>query len=210
MQVKGLTEAQIDKVLKSLDMVKRNGFSKKGRFLIFGAQPETARSKYARRSPDLRGFDGEIWHKGHRLKALCSHGWRDLIFALFDAGAIRVDTSQGRWENKEAFEYDLYDLFCVNVGSAIFPVEMRMLCEHEASHLEPITKPRNKFQKAKTRTDKSGNVSGTINQKDLDSTCWLVQMFGTDRCKDCDLLNTPNCGGSPKVKKYLKTNLAKA
>lgn len=63
----------------------------------------------------------------------------------------------------------------------------------------------NRFQKGKTRTDKNGTVSGFINQKDLDSSCWSVQMYGTDHCKTCEFLHTGECGGSPEVKDYLKT-----
>ena len=62
----------------------------------------------------------------------------------------------------------------------------------------------NKFQKGTVVFDNPNCV--TINQKDLDSSCWLVQFGGTDACKTCELLNTPDCGGTKEVKEYLKVN----
>lgn len=35
----------------------------------------------------------------------------------------------------------------------------------------------------------------TIQASKLTPDCWLVQMFGIARCKECESLNTPNCGG---------------
>jgi len=41
----------------------------------------------------------------------------------------------------------------------------------------------------------SKHVSKTINQGDLTSECWMVQMFGTLRCETCEFKDTPECGG---------------
>jgi len=37
--------------------------------------------------------------------------------------------------------------------------------------------------------------SKIINQSDLTSECFLIQAWGIERCKDCEALNTPDCGG---------------
>ena len=138
MKSRNVSQEAIESILKDLDMVTESGFTQEGRFLRFHPQPTNSRAKYARKSAPMFNLHGEVIRKGRRLKALCSHGWRDLIFALFNAGANRINTSQGKWESKGDFTRELYDLFCVNVGSRMFPVEMRELCEHDASHLETV------------------------------------------------------------------------
>lgn len=35
----------------------------------------------------------------------------------------------------------------------------------------------------------------TVRQADLTSECWTVQVWGLDACKDCEFLNTEDCGG---------------
>ncbi len=34
-----------------------------------------------------------------------------------------------------------------------------------------------------------------INQKTLSAECWLVQVWGTEVCKECSSHNTKECGG---------------
>lgn len=35
-----------------------------------------------------------------------------------------------------------------------------------------------------------------IRQSDLTSECWTIQMWGIEACKDCEALNTKECGGA--------------
>jgi len=35
----------------------------------------------------------------------------------------------------------------------------------------------------------------TMNQKDLDSSCWSVQFWGLEACENCEFRNTAECGG---------------
>jgi hypothetical protein len=39
------------------------------------------------------------------------------------------------------------------------------------------------------------SMARSISQKDLTSECWLVQMWGSDRCNTCNLKDTDDCGG---------------
>jgi len=36
-----------------------------------------------------------------------------------------------------------------------------------------------------------------MKQSELTSTsdCWIIQMFGIERCETCEFLNTSDCGG---------------
>lgn len=36
----------------------------------------------------------------------------------------------------------------------------------------------------------------TINQSDLDSSCWLIQVWGLEYCQECELIGTEECGGN--------------
>ena len=40
----------------------------------------------------------------------------------------------------------------------------------------------------------------TINQSMLTSECWSVQMFGFEKCKDCEYKDTSECGGQNIIK----------
>jgi len=43
----------------------------------------------------------------------------------------------------------------------------------------------------------------TVNQSDLTSECWIIQMFGIDECKTCEYFNTDECGGQEIRKRIL-------
>ena len=43
----------------------------------------------------------------------------------------------------------------------------------------------------------------TIKQSELTSECWMIQMFGIEKCVDCDVLNTDECGGQEIRKRIL-------
>lgn len=44
----------------------------------------------------------------------------------------------------------------------------------------------------------------TMKQSDLTSDCWLVQMWGLDKCKDCEVRGTDECGGGESLKRLQK------
>ena len=46
----------------------------------------------------------------------------------------------------------------------------------------------------------------TMKQSNLTSECFLIQMFGIEKCKDCESLNTDECGGQEIRKRILKEN----
>lgn len=54
--------------------------------------------------------------------------------------------------------------------------------------------------------DKNGKVTliKEINQSELTSECWLIQMQGLYACESCDLLNTEECGGQEILKRINK------
>ncbi len=60
------------------------------------------------------------------------------------------------------------------------------------------------YQKA---TIENGKVvitdSKEIDQSKLTSECWLIQFNGLDACKDCESLNTSECGGRNIRKRLL-------
>ena len=52
--------------------------------------------------------------------------------------------------------------------------------------------------------DKLANVEiKTMKQSDLNSECWLIQMWGIKSCETCEALNTDECGGKEIRKKLL-------
>lgn len=59
-----------------------------------------------------------------------------------------------------------------------------------------------KFQKGKIE---NGKVVITdvkeINQSELTSDCWMIQMQGLAACKECEFLNTDECGSKDILKK---------
>lgn len=44
----------------------------------------------------------------------------------------------------------------------------------------------------------------TVNQSELTSDCWSVQVWGIEHCKTCQYLNTKECGGEEILKKVEK------
>ena len=46
--------------------------------------------------------------------------------------------------------------------------------------------------------------SKQIDQSTLTSDCWLIQFDGMAACADCEMLNTPECGGVNIRKQLLK------
>jgi hypothetical protein len=54
--------------------------------------------------------------------------------------------------------------------------------------------------------DNKGNVKfKTMNQSDLTSECWVIQMWGIDECKHCVFLDTDECGGK-EIRKWMLAN----
>ena len=47
-----------------------------------------------------------------------------------------------------------------------------------------------------------------VNQADLSSECWNVQIWGLKQCKKCEFKNTRECGGK-KIRKTGKNELGK-
>jgi len=45
--------------------------------------------------------------------------------------------------------------------------------------------------------------SKQIDQSELTADCWLIQFDGLSACKDCELLNKPDCGGREIRKRLL-------
>ena len=43
----------------------------------------------------------------------------------------------------------------------------------------------------------------TMKQSELTSECWMIQMFGIEKCDNCDVLNTDECGGQEIRKRIL-------
>ena len=43
-----------------------------------------------------------------------------------------------------------------------------------------------------------------INQNELTSDCWLIQIRGLKACEECNLKNTEDCGGQEIIKKLNK------
>jgi len=43
-----------------------------------------------------------------------------------------------------------------------------------------------------------------INQRDLDSSCWLIQAFGKEYCRNCEYNDTGECGGNTGIAKAIR------
>ena len=61
------------------------------------------------------------------------------------------------------------------------------------------------YQKAKVE---NGQIviteSKEIKQSELISDCWLIQFNGLSACENCELLDTPDCGGQAIRKQLLQ------
>lgn len=53
----------------------------------------------------------------------------------------------------------------------------------------------NTLQQKYSKREELGQVR-TINQSELDSSCWQIQVWGKDYCKTCEFDGTPDCGGN--------------
>jgi len=54
------------------------------------------------------------------------------------------------------------------------------------------------------RDVKFKTIIKTINQSELTSECWLIQIQGVAACKKCELFKTEECGGKEILKKLNK------
>ena len=60
------------------------------------------------------------------------------------------------------------------------------------------------YQKAKVVNDQIViTESIVVDQSKLTSDCWLIQLQGIAACVDCEVLNTPDCGGQAIRKKLM-------
>jgi hypothetical protein len=58
------------------------------------------------------------------------------------------------------------------------------------------------YQKAVVKDNKVViTESKEIDQNTLTSDCWLIQFNGLSACKDCEVKNTPECGGGRTLTK---------
>ena len=51
--------------------------------------------------------------------------------------------------------------------------------------------------------NKDGSVTKvkTIDQSKLTSDCWLIQIYGIEACKTCEVRGTDECGGKEILKR---------
>ena len=94
------------------ERITRNGYRCRlilGPVAPFGDTPlleDEWASKYLKqRSTGWRGhWPDTIWEPKARIaNALCHHGWFDAIAAMFDAGATRIETMAGKWNDFATF-----------------------------------------------------------------------------------------------------------
>ena len=114
MKVWGLTKSKLNQVARTLG-ISFSGTMKMGYHWKFQAVPKDIEGRYVRYGfMEYERKDGTKYRK--RIHSLCYHGFRDLIRALFDAGAVKVETSWGKWSSKEEFETDLPRLSKMSEG----------------------------------------------------------------------------------------------
>ena len=41
----------------------------------------------------------------------------------------------------------------------------------------------------------------TVNQAELTSDCWLIQVWGIEACENCEVKDTDECGGKAILKR---------
>ncbi len=101
-----------------------------GRAFAFKVDASTSKARYARRSSP--SFEGR---QGRRLTSLCYHGWRDLIRALLDSGATRVQTMGGApgfgvdVRSRAEFDQELRGMASRNIGSMMYSFHYIDACE---------------------------------------------------------------------------------
>ncbi len=127
MKVWGMTP---DDITSTLDIATKGrvepyNMRQDGRAVALRLVPHNARAPFARRSAS-----------GRRMRALCYHGFRDAILALFNVGGTsRIQSVAGDWRTVEAFRNDLGRLREHNVGSQADPAYMWELCDCEEDDL---------------------------------------------------------------------------
>jgi len=122
-----------------------------------------------------KGAGARRGRSGQRVAAACWHVHGDFFDALFDiqpeaavksAGNL-ITRQSGNWQDS-------------NIGSMMQPLMYSRACDC-GNGIRFEQKP-------------AGEVR-LVRQDSLTAECWLVQAFGTDRCQECELRDTEECGG---------------
>src|SRR3990172_2863318 len=72
-----------------------------------------------------------------RVSAACWHAYRDVMRALFEAGATRIKSAHADYRGLEGFE-DLYPATGYkNIGSAFRPIQFREACDCGLNRVSP-------------------------------------------------------------------------
>lgn len=142
-------------------------------------------SKGPGHSRSFRGYSGEL---KQRLVSCCWHVHGDFFDALLEinpdaviiARGKKIDKTGGNWQNW-------------NAGGMINPIGASEKCDCNKNEIE--------FSKGEVISGqlKTAEVK-FIKQSDLTAECWLVQAFGRDRCKTCEVYGTEECGGQEILK----------
>ncbi len=116
-------------------------------------------------------------YKQKRLIYACWHVHGDYFDCLFNINP-KVEIRVGRQSTVYKSKRDNWEDF--QVGSMMYPAMMSELCDCGNEPEEPKVK--------------------MVNQKDLSAECMMVQIWGIEKCKSCEFVNTKDCGGK-KIRK---------
>lgn len=150
MQVKGLDRDQVREIV---DQISKRQFAGN---LIFEREPEvyrggvrfTLRVRDSRGPGHRRGFAGYDGRPPRRLIAACFHAYGEVIRALLDAGAERIDTAPARAERRKGkdrggvwgpgeFHRMAARIGDRNIGSMMAPMRFRDACDCGVGDMPP-------------------------------------------------------------------------
>ena len=108
-------------------------------------------------TPELKGWDGRVWHKGHRMRFACWHVYGNFMEALFEINPKAYVYAQGRKITKDQGNWEDY-----NVGSNMFPFYASEACdcakfEHEIKFADLELK-NNQLQETNVRLIKQSDI----------------------------------------------------
>ena len=150
---------------------------KYGGNVIWNRSPERVgrRFRATLKVASSKGAGARRSHSGRRLASACWHAHGHFFEALFSIAPEAVVKSAGNMITRQSGNWQ-----DSNIGSMMQPLMYSRACDC-GDGIRFEQKP-------------AGEVR-LVRQDSLTTECWLVQAFGTDRCQECELRDTEECGG---------------
>jgi hypothetical protein len=132
-------------------------------------------------------LDSEVW-----VESAILHGTAIQIATGFASTLKAAERKCLRDSEAPAYFDDPVDRYLDRVVNRIGTTGREFL---EGNILAGLHRSKAQLEEKRTVRQGEGVQSRTIKQRSLSNECWLVQIWGLDRCETCDLKDTEDCGG---------------